>query len=171
VSRRAQLVRQRTRAKNQVHAALIRNLRPRQPMRDLFGTAGRRWLTAQTLPIDEQETVASCLREIDFLAGEIEQLEQAMALEVLGDEQMRRLLALPGISGVAACTLLAAIGDFSPFPDAGHLVGYVGLNPRVRQSGSANKPRRASARRCCSSCTSSVSITQRLDINAAPRVF
>ncbi len=109
-------MRQRTRAKNQVHAALIRNLRPRQPMRDLFGTAGRRWLTAQTLPIDEQETVASCLREIDFLAGEIEQLEQAMALEVLGDEQMRRLLALPGISGVAACTLLAAIATSRASP-------------------------------------------------------
>ncbi|RDI73195.1 Transposase [Gaiella occulta] len=140
VSRRAQLVRQRTRAKNQVHAALIRNLRPRQPMRDLFGAAGRRWLAAQTLPVDEQETVASCLREIDFLAGEIEQLERTMALAVLGDERMRRLLALPGISGVAACTLLAAIGDISRFPDAGHLVGYVGLNPRVRQSGS-EKPR------------------------------
>ena len=88
VSRRAQLVRQRTRAKNQVHAALIRNLRPRQPMRDLFGVAGRRWLAAQTLPTDELETVASCLREIDFLAGEIEQLERTMALEVLADEQM-----------------------------------------------------------------------------------
>ena len=140
VSRRAQLVRQRTRAKNQVHAALIRNLRPRQPMRDLFGVAGRRWLAAQTLPADEEETVASCMREIDFLAGEIGQLEQAMALEVLACPQMRRLLALPGISGVAACTLVAAIGDIDRFPSARHLVGYVGLNPRVRQSGS-EKPR------------------------------
>jgi transposase len=140
VSRRAQLVRQRTRAKNQVHAALIRNLRPRQPMRDLFGAAGRRWLATQTLPFDEQETVASCLREIDFLASEIERLERSMALEVLADEQMTRLLALPGISGVAACTLIAAIGDIARFATAGHLVGYIGLNPRVRQSGS-DKPR------------------------------
>ena len=116
VSRRAQLVRQRTRAKNQVHAALIRNLRPRQPMRDLFGVAGRRWLAAQTLPADEEETVASCMREIDFLAGDIAELEQAMALEVLACPQMRRLLALPGISGVAACTLVAAIGDIAASP-------------------------------------------------------
>jgi transposase len=140
VSRRAQLVRQRTRAKNQVHAALIRNLRPRQPMRDLFGVAGRRWLATQELPADEQETVASCLREIDFLAEEIKRLELAMAHEVLGDWRMRRLLALPGISSVAACTLVAAIGDISRFPTQGHLVGYIGLNPRVRQSGST-KPR------------------------------
>jgi transposase len=136
VSRRAQLVRQRTRAKNQVRAALIRNLCPRQPMRDLFGVAGRRWLATQQLPADEQETVASCLREVDFLGNEIKQLELVMALEVLDDWRMRRLLALPGISGVAACTLLAAIGDISRFPSASQLVGYIGLNPRVRQSGS-----------------------------------
>ena len=79
-------------------------------MRDLFGVAGRRWLATQSLPADEQETVASCLREIDFLAGEIGELEQAMALEVLACSQMQRLLALPGISGVAACTLVAATG-------------------------------------------------------------
>src|SRR3990172_5470811 len=79
ISRRAQLVRQRTRAKNQVHAALIRNLKERPPMRDLFGVAGRRWLARQDLPDDEQETVASCLREIDFLAEEIGWLEQTIS--------------------------------------------------------------------------------------------
>jgi transposase len=119
VSQRAQLVRQRTRPKNQVHAAPIRNLRPRQPMRDLFGVAGRRWLAAQTLPTDEQETVVSRLREIAFLAGEIGQLEQTMAFEVLACPQMRRLLTLPGISSVAACTLIAAIGDIEGWFEGG----------------------------------------------------
>ena len=42
ISRRAQLVRQRTREKNQVHAILIRNLKQRSPATDLFGAAGRR---------------------------------------------------------------------------------------------------------------------------------
>src|SRR6478672_5706812 len=44
ISARAQLVRQRTRAKNQVHATLIRNLKGRPPVSDLFGVRGRRWL-------------------------------------------------------------------------------------------------------------------------------
>jgi len=140
VSRRAQLVRQRTRAKNQVHAALIRNLKARQPMRDLFGVAGRRWLAQQDLPDDEEETVASCLREIDFLAEEIERIERSIALEVLATEEMRRLLSLPGISGVAACVLMSAIGEIGRFPSPGQLVSYFGLNPTVRQSGS-EKPR------------------------------
>jgi len=55
ISRRAQLVRQRTREKNQVHAILIRNLKRRSPATDLFGAAGRRWLAAQELPPDERE--------------------------------------------------------------------------------------------------------------------
>jgi transposase len=44
LARRAQLVRARTRAKSEVHAALIRRLITRPKVSDLFGLAGRRWL-------------------------------------------------------------------------------------------------------------------------------
>src|SRR3982750_498494 len=54
VIRRAHLVRQRTRLKNQVQAILHRNLVPRCPAADLFGHKGRAWLAAQPLPADEQ---------------------------------------------------------------------------------------------------------------------
>ena len=50
VLRRAQLVRQRTRLKNQVHAILHRNLIPRCPAADLFGHKGRAWLPNRTCP-------------------------------------------------------------------------------------------------------------------------
>src|SRR5881396_421866 len=71
ISRRAQLVRQRTREKNQVHAILIRNLKKRAPTADLFGSAGRRWLAALELPPDEREMLDACLRGIDFLDTEV----------------------------------------------------------------------------------------------------
>ena len=48
---------------------------------------------------------------------------------------MLRLLQLSGVSALTAATLMAAIGDISRFPTPRHLVGYLGLNPRVRQSG------------------------------------
>lgn len=54
---------------------------------------------------------------------------------MLDSEEMLRLLQLPGVSAVTAATLTAAIGDISRFPTPRHLVGYLGLNPRVRQSG------------------------------------
>jgi transposase len=59
-----------------------------------------------------------------------------IAKQVLASEDIRRLMTLPGVSGVTATGMLAAIGDISRFPTPGHLVGYLGLSPRVRQSGS-----------------------------------
>jgi transposase len=136
VTRRAQLVRQRTREKNQVHAILIRNLKARPPVTDLFGVQGRRWLAQQTLPEDELETVAACLRNIDFLDGELALVDKSLAEHALASGEMRRLMTLPGVSFVIAAALMAAIGDVGRFPTARHLVAYLGLNPRVRQSGS-----------------------------------
>src|SRR5207245_4289790 len=43
LQRRSKLVRSRTRAKNECHAVLARNLKGRPPMSDVFGTAGRQW--------------------------------------------------------------------------------------------------------------------------------
>jgi transposase len=136
ISARAQLVRQRTRAKNQVHATLIRNLKGKPPVSDLFGTRGRRWLAAQELPTDEQETVAACLRQIEFLDHEIALVERTLAEQVLASTEMRRLLTLPGVNFVTAAALIAAIGEIGRFPTARQLVSYLGLDPRVTQSGS-----------------------------------
>ena len=136
ISRRAQLVRQRTREKNQVHAILIRNLKGRSPAADLFGVAGRSWLAAQELPSDEREMVEACVRGIDFLDHEVAAIDRALAELVLASPELRRLLTLPGVNFVTACALLAAIGDVRRFPTARHLVSYLGLDPRARQPGS-----------------------------------
>jgi transposase len=135
LSRRRQLVKQRTREKNQVHAVLMRNLEPRPPMSDVFGPKGRAWLAQRPLPEPEREMVEGCLRHLDFLDQELAVLDRSLAQRVLASEEMLRLLQLPGVSAVTAATLMAAIGDISRFPTPRHLVGYLGLNPRVRQSG------------------------------------
>jgi hypothetical protein len=78
----------------------------------------------------------ACLRGIDFLDAEVAAIDRALAELVLASAELRRLLTLPGVNAVTACALLAAIGDVTRFPTARHLVGYLGLDPRVRQSGS-----------------------------------
>ena len=135
VARRAALVRQRTRAKNEVHAALARCLIARPPTSDLFGAAGRAWLERQQLPAEEQETLASCLRQIDFLDREIAAIEAKLARFALSSAAARRLMTIPGVGVGTAATLLAAIGDVSRFDCPRKLVAYLGLDPRVRQSG------------------------------------
>ena len=137
ISRRVQLVKQRTRAKNEIHAVLQRNIKDRPPATDLFGRKGRRWLQEQQLPPDERQTVDACLRQIDFLDQEIKLVERELAVAALASEEMRRLMTIPGVSFTTAAAFMAAIGDVRRFPSPQRLVGYLGLDPRVRQSGSA----------------------------------
>src|SRR5919202_4880175 len=136
LQRRAQLVRARTRAKNEVHGALVRRLIARPKVSDLFGVAGRRWLEGLELPAEERETVEGALRQIDFLERELAEVERAIAKDALFSVEIRRLTTVPGVNVFTAATFLAAIGEVSRFPSARRLVGYLGLDPRVRQSGS-----------------------------------
>jgi transposase len=48
---------------------------------------------------------------------------------------VKRLMTIPGIDMVVALALMAAIGDVERFAKPEKLVGYLGLNPSVRQSG------------------------------------
>ena len=66
VARRAHIVRQRTRLKNQVQSILHRNLVPKPPVADLFGIRGRCWLANQPLPPDEELAVEALLRPARF---------------------------------------------------------------------------------------------------------
>src|ERR1700751_1001043 len=52
LSRREQLVRSRTRTKNEIHASLQRRLQERPPCSDLFGGKGRQWLASLQLPLE-----------------------------------------------------------------------------------------------------------------------
>ncbi len=136
LAHRAQLVRQRTRCKNEVHAVLMRTLKGRPPMSDAFGQGGRRWLAELDLPADERETVDGCLRQIDFLDGEIAILERGVAEHALASDAIKRLMTVPGVSLMTATTFIAAVGDIRRFHDPRKLVSYLGLDPKVRQSGS-----------------------------------
>ena len=135
LARRSQLVRARTRAKNECHAALVRRLITKPAVSDLFGLAGRHWLREVELPVEERETVDGCLRQIDFLDHEVAELERAIAKDALTSPQIRRLMTVPGVNVIVAATFLAAVGDIGRFGSQRQLVGYLGLDPRVRQSG------------------------------------
>lgn len=136
VARRAGLVRARTRVKNEIHAVLARCLLGRPPVSDLFGKRGRAWLSEQEIPEEEAQTVDSCLRHIDFLDGEVAELDQRIAKQALGLPAFHRLLTIPGVDVGTAAAVIGAVGDITRFESPSQLVAYLGLDPRVRQSGS-----------------------------------
>lgn len=134
IAHRASLVKQRTRLRNQIHAVLARNL-VELDATDLFGKKGRRLLAAVQLPEHERDQVDSALRLHDALDAEIQRAERTLARHALGSEQVRRLMTIPGVGSITALSIIGVIGDVERFATARHLVGYLGLDPRVRQSG------------------------------------
>jgi transposase len=135
LARREQLVRARTRAKNEIHAALMRRLKGKPPVSDVFGVKGREWLRALELPVEEAETLEACMRHIEFLDAEVAEVERQIAREALRWLDVRRLMSVPGVNVICAAEFMAAIDDIRRFKTSRQLAAYLGLDPKVRQSG------------------------------------
>jgi len=135
VTRRTQIVGQRTGLKTIVQSILHAHLVPPCPHADLFGPRGRAWLLAQPLPPDESDAVARHLREHDRLSEDLRVVERELARNALADPNVKRLMTIPGIDMVVAVGLIAAIGPVARFAAPDRLVAYLGLNPSVHQSG------------------------------------
>jgi transposase len=137
LARREQLMRTRTRAKNEIQAVLARRLQDKPPCSDLFGVTGRQWLAGLQLPVEERESVDAGLRQIAFIDIEIAAVDRLIAQQALAWPEIRRLMTVPGVNLICAASFLAAIGEPSRFLTSRKLVAYLGLDPKVRQSGEA----------------------------------
>jgi len=137
LARREQLVHSRTRAKNEIHAVLQRRLQGKPPCSDLFGVKGRQWLAGLELPPEERESVDAGVRHVEFLDWEIAEVERLIAKQALAWPEIRRLMSVPGVNLVCAASFIAAVGSPNRFLTSRKLVAYLGLDPKVRQSGEA----------------------------------
>ena len=137
LARREQLLRARTRSKNEIQATLQRRLVPKPSFADPFGVTGRRWLAELELPGEERESVDAGLRHIAFMDAEIAAVDKLIAQQALAWPEIRRLMTVPGANLICAATFLVAIGEPTRFLTSRKLVAYLGLDPKVRQSGEA----------------------------------
>jgi transposase len=135
LARREQLVRARSRANNEIDAVLLRRLKGKPPMSDLFGVGGRQSLRVLEGPVEEAETVEACIRQIEFLDAEVAELERQIAREALRWPDVRRLMTVPALNVICAAEFIAAIGDIRRFRSSRQPAAYLGLDPKVRQFG------------------------------------
>jgi transposase len=105
--------------------------------RTCSGVKGRRWLAGLELPLEERESVDAGVRHVEFLDSEIAAVERLIAQQALEWPEIRRLMTVPGVNLICAATFIAAVGDPRRFLTSRKLVAYLGLDPRVRQSGDA----------------------------------
>ncbi len=91
------LVQQRTQTKNRIHAILHRNLIAAE-FTDLFGKAGRRFLTEVELAGCERELLDADLQVLDFLGAQVEAADRRLAQATHEDPEVCRLMTIPGHS-------------------------------------------------------------------------
>lgn len=130
---RATLVRQRTRLKNQVHAILHQH-GLKHGWSDVFGRAGREWLSQVPLPAKARCAVTTYVELIDEFNLRIQQQDRAVEQFTSNDPRAHWLMTIPGIGPYSAMLLLAEIGDIGRFGDKHALANYAGLVPWVRES-------------------------------------
>jgi len=103
--------------------------------RSLLTKRGRADLDQAQLP-KHSARVLSLWREMLEKAQQIEQeLEAAVGEEASGDATCQLLQTMPSVGPFTALLLRAEIGDVDRFSGAEKLVSYIGLAPRVYQSG------------------------------------
>jgi transposase len=127
-----------TQAKNRLHAVLQRHhLVP--PEGNPFHASQQRWWLTLPLGALEKVNVQSDLDTLHFAEAQRMHLTSMMEEIASQQEQVTRLLQIPGFGVVTAVTVWAAIGDIQRFVDPQHLVGYAGLGTRVHDSGMSTR--------------------------------
>jgi transposase len=147
VSQRKKMTGLATQAKNRLHAVLQRHhLLP--PEGNPFHESQQAWWLTLAVGKLERLNLQSDLETLQFAQKQQNRLTSLMEEIANQNEQVTRLLHLPGFPGTArqgrcgvvtAVTVWAAIGDIQRFEDAQHLVGYAGLGTRVHDSGMTSR--------------------------------
>ncbi len=89
----------------------------------------------------QRQLLARQLKHVDFLAGEIAELDGEIATRLAAEvDLIERLDGIPGVGRRGAEEILAAIGtDMSRFPTARHLASWARVCPGLNQSGGTRK--------------------------------
>jgi hypothetical protein len=77
------------------------------------------------------------LRQVEFLDAELAAVERLIAQQALSWPELRRLMTVPGVNLIGAASFIAAVGNANRFLTSRKLVAYLGLDPKVKQSGEA----------------------------------
>lgn len=124
---RSWLVRLQTAVKNRTHALVDRNHVKPPEMTDLFGSHGRAWLNALTLPDPDGKILKSDLELLDTVRSHIRQTEKWIDLELKANADIPILESMPGIGKLLAALTALEIDTIERFPSPEKFCSYSGL--------------------------------------------
>ena len=97
------------------------------------------WLTSLSLENGDLRVMASHSRHVEFLNKEIDTLDFLIAKEAYHSENVKLLMTIPGFNAFTGLVVDTAIHDITRFKSPKQLVSFMGLCPRVYQSGNSIK--------------------------------
>jgi transposase len=104
---------------------------------DLFGKAGLQWLREQlpALTFNDRLILRRELKRVEEHINDIKEVEQEIAALAGITEDVKLLMSLTGVGYFTALLFLYEIGDIKRFSSPSKLTSWIGLVPRVHQSG------------------------------------
>lgn len=92
-------------------------------------------------PVQSKQVMKSLKKQIEALEKQLEFIEREMAalVEKHHQEQFKQLKSIPGIGTKTAMALIVLSGGFTKFNNAKQLSSYVGISPRIFESGTSVK--------------------------------
>lgn len=131
---RINLVRDQTKIKNRIKAILAKeNLNGSQS--DIFGQRGRVWMAKQNLSPAKKMMIGIYLERLDEIKKTLKKIDKIIEKKAAGFPEVSLLCSIPSIGTTTAFTILAEVGEIKRFPTAHHLSAYLGMVPRLHQSG------------------------------------
>lgn len=137
IRHRMNLVRDMTRVKNRVHALLDKYELEGFSGSDQFGKAGMGWLKSigGELSRVDQFVLDAEIRQVELLSQLIAEVELRIAEESVESDDVKLLMTIPGVDYYTAMLFVSEIGDIERFHTPNKLISWLGLAPRVHQSG------------------------------------
>jgi transposase len=136
---RTKIVRDLTRIKNRIHSLLDMYELPEFEGTDLFGKAGLKWLREQlpALTFNDRLILRRELIRVEEHTIHIKEVELEIAAQAGITEDVKLLMSLIGVGYFTALLFLYEIGNIKRFSSSSKLASWIGLVPKVHQSGNS----------------------------------
>lgn len=132
---RKTLVQGKVKVKNKIHAILTK-AGLKLPYKSLCKSSMAWIVDAIETEHFGMKTMTSCfINMLEHYNDEIKKIDEKLAEIALKDSRVQLLKTIPGVGNVIGLTIIAEIGDINRFESSQKLSSYVGLTPRIIQSG------------------------------------
>ena len=137
---RITLVRERTRVLNRQSSICDRyDYKLTTGHGNTYGERHQQFLEKLKMNSSDTRIMMQYIRHVRYLNGEISTLDKSIAEAAYENEDARLIMSIPGFDAFGALLVAASIHDIKRFRGPKQLVSFMGLCPRVYQSGDVTR--------------------------------